>query len=79
MKILAVVGLPMAAATLLLSFTPVSAQTARTYRWCLMHGAPHDMAGIVLCRFDTLAQCMASRNAFVDTCYVNPEYAARRN
>ncbi len=79
MKILAAVGLPVVAAMLLLSLTHASAQTARTYRWCLMHGAPHDMAGMVLCRFETLAQCMASRNSFADTCYINPEYAARRN
>ena len=78
-NLLTVVGLPMVAVTLLLSFMPASAQTAPTYRWCLMHGSPHDMAGIVLCRFETQAQCMASRNSFADTCYVNPEYAVRRN
>ncbi len=79
MKILAAVGLPMMAAAILISLVPASAQTTRTYRWCLLQGAPHDMAGIVLCRFDTVAQCMESRNSFADSCYINPEYAARRN
>ncbi|HEX5777655.1 MAG TPA: DUF3551 domain-containing protein [Xanthobacteraceae bacterium] len=79
MKILTAIGLPMVAAAILFSLAPASAQTARTYRWCLMHGGPRDMAGMVLCRFETLAQCMASRNSFADTCYINPEYTARRN
>ncbi len=57
---------------------PASAQNAPTYRYCLLDGSHPDSAGMVLCRFETLAQCMASRNSFNDTCHVNPEYTGRR-
>ena len=57
---------------------PASAQNAPIYRYCLLDGSHPDTAGMVLCRFDTLAQCMASRNGFGDTCYINPQYTGRR-
>ena len=58
---------------------PASAQTpSSAYRYCLMSGSHRDTVGMVLCRFDTLAQCMASRNGFGDTCYINPQYTGRR-
>ena len=55
-----------------------SAQTAPTYRYCLLDGSHPESAGMVLCRVDTLEQCMASRNSFNDTCHVNPDYTGRR-
>ncbi len=69
----------LAAAAVGLFHTSVSAQTpSSAYRYCLMSGSHRDTAGMVLCRFDTLAQCMASRNGFGDTCYINPQYTGRR-
>ena len=67
------------AATVGLFQTPASAQTpSSAYRYCLMSGSHRDTVGMVLCRYNTLAQCMASRNSFGDTCYINPEYTGRR-
>jgi hypothetical protein len=43
-----------------------------------MDNSSRDTAGMVLCRFETLAQCLASRNSFADTCYINPQYSPRR-
>lgn len=78
MKTLIVSGV-LAAAAVGLMQTPASAQTpSSAYRYCLMSGSHRDTAGMVLCRFDTLAQCMASRNGFGDTCYINPQYTGRR-
>jgi len=57
---------------------PASAQNAPTYQYCLLDGSHPNTAGMVLCRYETLAQCMASRNSFNDTCYVNPQYGGRR-
>jgi hypothetical protein len=58
--------------------TPAVAQNAPTYQYCLLDGSHPNTAGMVLCRYETLAQCMASRNSFNDTCYTNPQYASRR-
>ena len=63
-------GLPWAA--------PATAQNAPTYPYCLLDGSHPDSVGAVLCRFNSLEQCMASRNSFNDTCHVNPGYAGRR-
>jgi hypothetical protein len=69
----------LAAAAVGLFQIPASAQTpSSAYRYCLMSGSHRDTVGMVLCRFDTLAQCMASRNGFGDTCYINPEFTGRR-
>jgi hypothetical protein len=66
------------AACLTITATPVSAQNAPAYPYCLLDGSHPNTAGMVLCRFETIAQCMASRNSFNDTCYVNPQFAGRR-
>jgi hypothetical protein len=69
----------LAAAAVGLFQVPASAQTpVSAYRYCLMSGGSRDTSGMVLCRYDTLAQCMASRNGFGDTCYINPQYTGRR-
>ena len=78
MKAMIAAGVLVAAAVGLFQI-PASAQTpSSAYRYCLMSGSHRDTVGMVLCRFDTLAQCMASRNGFGDTCYINPQYTGRR-
>jgi hypothetical protein len=78
MKVLIASGV-LAVAAVGLFLAPASAQTpSSAYRYCLMDGSHRDTVGMVLCRFNTLAQCMASRNSFGDTCYINPEYTGRR-
>ena len=78
MKAMIAAGVLVAAAVGLFQI-PASAQTpSSAYRYCLMNGSHRDTVGMVLCRYNTLAQCMASRNSFGDTCYINPEYTGRR-
>ena len=78
MKAMIAAGVLVAAAVGLFQI-PASAQTpSSAYRYCLMDGSHRDTVGMVLCRYNTLAQCMASRNSFGDTCYINPEYTGRR-
>ena len=78
MKAMIAAGVLVAAAVGLFQI-PASAQTPSSdYRYCLMDGSHRDTVGMVLCRYNTLAQCMASRNSFGDTCYINPEYTGRR-
>lgn len=48
---------------------------APVYRYCLMDNSFEGSNGSVLCRYQTLAQCMASRNTLADSCYVNPRYS----
>jgi hypothetical protein len=66
------------AAGLAIAAMPASAQNAPVYPYCLLDGSHPNTAGMVLCRFETIAQCMASRNSFNDTCYINPQFAGRR-
>jgi len=66
------------AAGLAIAAMPASAQNAPVYQYCLLDGSHPNTAGMVLCRFETIAQCMASRNSFNDTCYINPQFAGRR-
>ena len=66
------------AASIAISATANAQGKAPVYRYCLMDGSHADTNGMVLCRYETLAQCMASRNGFGDTCYINPEYGRRR-
>lgn len=58
---------------------PAEAQgRAPVYRYCLMDNSTRDSMGTMMCRFDTLAQCLASRLSFADTCHINPAYGRRR-
>jgi hypothetical protein len=47
------------------------------YRYCLLERSGGGSGGIggeaMLCRFNTLAQCMASKTGNSDTCIINPE------
>jgi hypothetical protein len=54
------------------------AQNAPTYRYCMMNNSHPGNIGSVLCRYSTIAQCLASRHSFADTCYINPEYGRRK-
>ena len=54
---------------------PVQAQNAPVYRYCLLErmGGPQGGGEMMTCRYNTLAQCMASKSGNADTCTVNPE------
>jgi hypothetical protein len=56
------------------------AQTAKVYRYCLLEssGGWRSGGGSTLCRFDTLAQCMASKTGVSDTCIINPQLSVPR-
>jgi hypothetical protein len=52
-----------------------SAQTARVYKYCLQEGGVfRGGTGQILCRYDTLAQCWASRTGPADFRYYNTAY-----
>ena len=49
-------------------------QKAPVYRYCLFdQGGGGRFGGAMLCRFNTLAQCMAARTSLIDSCIINPE------
>jgi hypothetical protein len=50
-------------------------QKAPVYRYCLLERMGGGFIGseMMTCRFNTLAQCMASRGAISDTCIINPQ------
>ena len=54
------------------------AQNAPVYRYCLQEtGDFNGGLAQLLCRYNTLAQCMASRTGSADFCYLNPAYKPR--
>ncbi len=57
---------------------PALAQTkAPVYRYCLQENPLGRGVGGTLCRFNTLAQCWASKTSPSDLCYLNPAYVRR--
>jgi hypothetical protein len=57
---------------------PAFAQArAPVHRYCLLERSGGGSGGTggeaMLCRFNTLAQCMASKTGNTDTCIVNPQ------
>jgi hypothetical protein len=57
------------------------AQKAPVYRYCLLEssgGFRGSGGGSLLCRFNTLEQCMASRTGNSDSCVINPELTFRK-
>jgi hypothetical protein len=51
------------------------AQKATVYRYCLQEGGvSRGGMGQILCRYETLAQCWASRTGPADYCYLNPAF-----
>jgi hypothetical protein len=58
---------------------PALAQKATVYRYCLQEGGGGRTGpGQTLCRYETLAQCWASRTGPADFCYFNPAYPGRK-
>jgi hypothetical protein len=58
---------------------PAVAQKATVYRYCLQEGgAFRGGSGQTLCRYESLAQCWASRTGPTDFCYLNPAYTGRK-
>jgi len=53
-------------------------QKAPIYRYCLQEYGGWRGGGQLLCRFNTLAQCNASKTGMGDYCFVNPQYGYRR-
>jgi hypothetical protein len=52
------------------------AQKAQVYRYCLFEGGGGPRGGsgqMMTCRYNTLAQCMASKTANSDSCIINPQ------
>ena len=66
----AVIALTSAAA-----FAQVQKSKAPVYRYCLLERMGGGFMGgeMMTCRFNTLAQCMASKGAISDTCIINPQ------
>lgn len=62
----------MALALLAGAFTPTSAEAqGRIYKWCLEQSRSSFGGEQTLCRFDTVAQCNASKNSLADRCVPN--------
>jgi hypothetical protein len=76
MKFLFVVGALLAATIGIDSTAFAQAQKAPVYRYCLLErlgGGPGSAGEMMTCRYNTLAQCMASKGAITDTCIINPQ------
>ena len=76
MKILLVAGALLAAAIGMQGVTFAQAQKAPVYRYCLLEGGGGTRGGggqMMTCRYNTLAQCMASKTGNSDTCIINPQ------
>jgi len=52
-------------------------QVPRNQRYCLEAGGPDGLEPL-LCRFETLEQCFASKTAPSDNCMLNPVLAFQR-
>ena len=77
MKLLITAGIMLAATIGMQAEALAQRGKAPIYRYCLMDNSFRGSSGSVLCRYETLAQCYASRNTLADSCYVNPEYSRR--
>jgi hypothetical protein len=76
MKILFVAVASLAVTIGIEGTTFAQAQSAPVYRYCLLErssGGPGAGGESLLCRFNTLAQCMASKSGNTDTCIINPQ------
>jgi hypothetical protein len=78
MKVLFVFGVALGAAIVLAPSQASAQNRAPVYRYCLMNNSHPGEVGSLLCRFDTLAQCLASRHSLGDTCLINPELVGRK-
>ena len=75
MKFFFVVGALLAATIGIDSTAFAQTQKAPVYRYCLLERMGGGWFGneMMTCRYNTLAQCMASKGAVSDTCIVNPQ------
>jgi hypothetical protein len=75
MKLLFIAGALLASAIAISETTPVQAQNAPVYQYCLLErmGGPSGGGEMMTCRYTTLAQCMASKSGNADTCIINPQ------
>jgi hypothetical protein len=58
------------------SATFAQAQNAPVYRYCLLEGGGGPRGGtgqMMTCRYNTWAQCMASKAGNSDSCIINPQ------
>lgn len=77
MKTIVAAGVVLAAAIGMQS--QAQAQNAPVYRYCLQEGGGfRGGLGSTLCRYNTLAQCWASKTSPSDLCYLNPAYRGAR-
>jgi hypothetical protein len=75
MKLLFIAGVLLAAAIAIAGTTPAPAQNAPVYQYCLLErmGGSQGFGEMMTCRYNTLAQCMASKSGNADTCIINPQ------
>jgi hypothetical protein len=65
----------LAAATFAMQAEVLAQSKAPIYRYCLQEGGGfRGGLGSTLCRYNTLAQCWASKTSPSDLCYLNPAY-----
>lgn len=70
-------ALAIALVTPMIAGTAAHAQNAPVYRYCLEQRFGF-LDTATLCRFNTLAQCVASKTGPADFCYLNPAYRGSR-
>jgi hypothetical protein len=76
MKILFAAGALLAITLALQSVTFAQVQRAPVYRYCLLEGGGGTRGGggqMMTCRYNTWAQCMASKAGNSDSCIINPQ------
>jgi hypothetical protein len=76
MKILFAAGALLAVMIAIEGATLAQAQNAPVYRYCLLEGGGGPRGGggqTMTCRYNTWAQCMASKTGNSDSCIINPQ------
>ena len=76
MKVLFAASALLAVTIGIVGTTFAQAQNAPVYRYCLLEGGGGTRGGggqAMTCRYNTLAQCMASKTGNSDTCIINPQ------
>lgn len=73
MKTIAMIGLAatVSAAALIPTTSADAQQRVRIYKFCMEESRSFSGSNQTLCRFDTLAQCNASKNSLADRCVLN--------
>jgi hypothetical protein len=76
MKILFAAGALLAMTLALQGVSFAQGQKAPVYRYCLLEGGGGSRGGggqMMTCRYNTWAQCMASKSGNSDSCIINPQ------